>query len=61
MKRTIRKNIYGNWVGYVGRNKVEQFCDNESLARYWLATGRAELRAPITTPERNVKWSDHTN
>ena len=43
MKRTIRKNIYGNWVGFVGRNRVEHFGDKETLARYWLATGHADV------------------
>jgi hypothetical protein len=43
MKRTIRKNVYGNWVGFVGRKKVEHFGDKETLARYWLATGHADV------------------
>jgi hypothetical protein len=43
MKRTIRKNIYGNWVGFVGKNRVEHFGDKETLARYWLATGHADV------------------
>ena len=43
MKRTIRKNIYGNWVGFVGRNRVEHFGDKETLARYWLAAGHVDV------------------
>lgn len=39
MKRSIRKNIYGNWVGYVGRNRVEEFGEDERGAAYWLKTG----------------------
>lgn len=39
MQRTIRKNIYGNWVGYIGRNRVEEFGENETVAKYWLRTG----------------------
>ena len=42
MKRTIRKNIYGNWVGYVGRQRVEEFGDCETGAKYWLTTGDAD-------------------
>lgn len=48
MKRSIRKNIYGNWVGYIGRNRVEEFgCDThgERLANYWLKTGLIDNHA----------------
>jgi hypothetical protein len=40
--RTIRKNVYGNWVGYVGKARVEEFGDCETCAKYWLATGDAD-------------------
>ena len=44
-KRSIRKNIYGNWVGYVGRNRVEEFGENETVANYWLKTGEVDFVA----------------
>ena len=39
--RRIRCNIWGNWYGYVGRNKVQSFFNNsfgtqEEHARAWL-------------------------
>lgn len=42
MKRTIRKNIYGNWVGYIGRKREVEFGDREICAQYWLNTGDDE-------------------
>lgn len=48
MKRTIRKNIYGNWVGYLGGKRAEEFGDHansEAYANEWLATGTNEIRA----------------
>ncbi len=40
--RKINKNIYGNWVGYVGKKRVEEFRDCEVSANYWMKTGDAE-------------------
>lgn len=45
MKRSIRKNIYGNWVGYEGRSRVEEFGENETVANYWLKTGEVDYVA----------------
>ena len=42
MKRSIRKNIHGNWVGYIGRTRAEEFGDYETVARYWLETGEVD-------------------
>lgn len=39
MKRTIKKNIYGNWVGYVGGKREVEFGTNERGAKYWVETG----------------------
>jgi len=40
MKRSIKQNIYGNWVGYEGRTRVHQFGENDIVAAYWFMTGR---------------------
>lgn len=37
--RTIKQNVYGNWGGYIGRNRVEEFRDCRTSAEYWLKTG----------------------
>lgn len=42
MKRSVKKNIYGNWVGYVGRLREIEFGENERGAKYWLETGDAD-------------------
>ena len=42
MKRSIRQNIYGNWVGYVGRSRVEEFGEHRQVARYWLEKGEID-------------------
>jgi hypothetical protein len=46
-KRRIYQNIYGNWVGYEGRARVEEFgcgASAESDAKEWLETGKVEFR-----------------
>jgi hypothetical protein len=51
-KRAIKKNIYGNWVGYEGRFRTEEFGDHansESSANEWLATGKVECRASFNS------------
>ena len=48
MKRTVKQNIYGNWVGYVGRARSEEFGDHansEADAIEWAKTGSNETRA----------------
>jgi hypothetical protein len=48
MKRTAKQNIYGNWVGYCGRKRVEEFGDHassEADAAEWVATGTNENRS----------------
>lgn len=37
MKRRIRQNIWGNWKGYEGTRRVEDFGTDEQEARLWLA------------------------
>jgi len=47
-KRRIKQNIYGNWVGYEGRARTQEFGDHassEADAREWLATGEVLCRA----------------
>ena len=46
--RTIRKNVYGNWVGYVGGRRTEDFGDHansEGYATEWMTTGTNLTRA----------------
>ena len=41
-KRSLRENVYGNWVGYVGRVRTFGFGYGphaERVAKYWLETG----------------------
>lgn len=38
-KRRIAKNIWGNWVGYEGRARTQEFGEKEIEAEYWLRTG----------------------
>jgi hypothetical protein len=45
MKRTIKQNIYGNWVGYTGRSRAEEFGRYEIAAAYWLITGKVDFFA----------------
>jgi len=47
-KRRIKQNVYGNWVGYEGRARTEEFGDHansESDAREWLSTGKVDCRS----------------
>lgn len=45
-KRRISKNVWGNWVGYEGRARTQEFGDKEIVAEYWLRTGdTCELNA----------------
>lgn len=42
-KRSIRNNIYGNWVGYAGGKRVKEFgCQawSEREANEWLEEGK---------------------
>lgn len=38
-KRRIRQNIWGNWIGYAGRERWEEFGPHEFDAKYWLDNG----------------------
>lgn len=41
-KRKIRQNIWGNWVGYIGRERFKEFgyrASAESEALNWLNEG----------------------
>ena len=44
-KRRVRKNIYGNYVGYYGTRRAEEFGADEIAAAYWLFTGQADKNA----------------
>lgn len=35
-KRRIRQNIWGNWKGYLGTKRVEDFGTDERAAKDWL-------------------------
>jgi hypothetical protein len=44
-KRRIRQNAYGNWYGYIGTRRVEQFFNSpeetmEQQANRWLKDGK---------------------
>ena len=47
MKRRIRQNAWGNWKGYEGRRKVEDFGTDELDAILWRDNpqGWADLKA----------------
>lgn len=38
-KRRIAHNAWGNWIGYVGRDRMHNFGDDEEAAQHWLVTG----------------------
>jgi len=37
MKKRIKQNIWGNWKGYEGRRKVQDFGTDEQAARDWIS------------------------
>ena len=39
MKRRIKKNIYGNWVGYEGARRTMNFGTQDIASAYWYFTG----------------------
>lgn len=41
MKRRIHQNVWGNWSGYEGARRTQEFGTDEAEAREWLA-GRAQ-------------------
>ena len=43
--RKIKQNIWGNWNGYEGRNRVQQFGTDEIAAAYWSLTGEVDFNA----------------
>jgi hypothetical protein len=44
-KRSIRKNVWGNWVGYVAGKRWEMFGDDLVVAKHWLETGEVDPTA----------------
>ena len=42
-KRKIKQNIYGNWNGYVGRNRIQEFGTDSISAAYWFLTGEVNF------------------
>lgn len=45
MKRSIRLNVYGNWIGYVGRERMYDFGDCQAYAEHWVITGELDKNA----------------
>jgi hypothetical protein len=43
MQRKIKQNIYGNWVGYLGTRRSQEFGTKEVAAGYWLLTGTVDF------------------
>jgi hypothetical protein len=43
--RKIKQNIWGNWNGYEGRSRVQQFGTDEIAAAYWSLTGEVDFNA----------------
>jgi hypothetical protein len=43
--RKIKQNIWGNWNGYEGRRRVQQFGTDEISAAYWSLTGEVDFNA----------------
>lgn len=35
-KASIRRNVWGNWNGYIGRNRVWEIGRNDLDAQWWL-------------------------
>lgn len=60
MKRRIRKNIFGNWVGYEGNRKVQEFVhDAEREAREWLDREAEPVR--ITSSRVSLQFEKVAN
>ena len=49
-KRKVRKNIYGNWVGYVSGRRAEEFGPDDVMAGYWLLTGERDSTTGYEDP-----------
>ena len=45
MKPRIRQSKSGNWCGYVGNRKVEDFGTNKYWAKAWLANSESRYEA----------------
>ena len=41
-RRRVRVNIWGNWNGYEGRVRVQEFGTDEIGARQWVETGKTQ-------------------
>lgn len=41
-KRTVRQNIYGNWVGYVSGRRFYEFGVDGKTAAFWAAGNTLE-------------------
>lgn len=40
--KSLKSNVHGNWIGYVGRERVENFSCAFDAAKWFLATEEAE-------------------
>lgn len=43
--RKIKQNIWGNWNGYEGRRRVQEFGTNDIASAYWFLTGEVDFNA----------------
>jgi hypothetical protein len=43
--RKIKQNIWGNWNGYEGRSRVQEFGTDDIASAYWLLTGDVDFDA----------------
>ena len=43
--RKIKQNIWGNWNGYEGRRRVQEFGTSDIASAYWLLTGDVDFNA----------------
>lgn len=67
MKYRIRRNYFGNWYGYHGRNKVAAFsCESDGKVWLFLKTGEGTLpdwaaNAPRAEVERLLAYADYNS
>lgn len=50
-KRKVKQNVWGNWNGYEGGRKVQEFGTDDVSAGYWLETGIVDSWAGYDSQE----------
>lgn len=50
--RRIRQNVWGNWIGYEGTRRTQEFGTDEVAAGYWYWTGSVDFNAGYADPEK---------